>query len=542
MNRNAHLSPHLLEEEDSRCRKPCVIAVVRPACGQGKLPAMDAPPMHYGTGCTASPTLLLPGSGVRNSPGLRRAGSRDTSRRSVASSVIKPWYTSRTNSYMVSGASMGQADKDVLKVGGSTKDFSHVGASSWDSKKPMMTARSSAGRSVALSYTSYADVEDPDQHAENISAQKSHKADLLFHFDEEAQHVLERIFEDKDKTFGFEEKKKKKKENGIVAMIKSAVDDLMMPPAMRPQWEKEQAAMKKERQEEDRIKKMQAERDWQRAGGLKVHDVDEDQTAAARLMQMKKSLGEGSGERVQFDPVPMHGHREQGRFGTEPQLNIDYVRKSKFRYEGGRFSGARNGQGIQKYNDDYIYEGEWLLNQREGFASLDYPDGSLYEGQFFQSKQHGFGVLQTMDGKTYKGAWELGKKHGFGEMPDRNKGLIYSGQWFAGKRHGFGIQLDLKTGKVFAGQWEFGLKNGKGVMKEHNVSMGAIRTQMEWAKGKLVQQEPFDTLKHGTEIGEAGEYSEEGIKTTHVPCTFPTALTFSNKCVWCGSNVGGALF
>jgi len=128
MNRNAHLSPHLLEEEDSRCRKPCVIAVVRPACGQGKLPAMDAPPMHYGTGCTASPTLLLPGSGVRNSPGLRRAGSRDTSRRSVASSVIKPWYTSRTNSYMVSGASMGQADKDVLKVGGSTKDFSHVGA------------------------------------------------------------------------------------------------------------------------------------------------------------------------------------------------------------------------------------------------------------------------------------------------------------------------------------------------------------------------------------------------------------------------------
>ena len=537
MNRNAHLSPHLLEEEDSRCRKPCV----RPACGQGKLPAMDAPPMHYRTGCAASPTRSLPGSGVRNPPGLQRAGSRDTSRRPLASSVTKPWYTSRTNSYMVSGAAMGQADKDVLKLGGSTKDFSHFGASSWDSKKPIMTARSSAGRSVALSYTSYADVEDPDQHAENISAQKSHKADLLFHFDEEAQHVLERIFEDKDKTFGFEEKKKKKKENGIVAMIKSAVDDLMMPPAMRPQWEKEQAAMKKERQEEDRIKKMQAERDWQRAGGLKVDDVDEDQTAAARLMQMKKSLGEGSGERVQFDPVPLHGHREQGRFGTEPQRNIDYVRKSKFRYEGGRFGGARDGQGIQKYNDDYIYEGEWLLNQREGFASMDYPDGSLYEGQFFQSKQHGFGVLKTMDGKTYKGAWELGKKHGFGEMPDRNKGLIYSGQWVAGKRHGLGIQLDLKTGKVFAGQWEFGLKNGKGVMKEHNVSMGAIRTQMEWAKGKLVQQEPFDNLKHGTEIGEAGEYSEEENKN-HIFAVYISYGTdfFEQACVvgqQCGRHI-----
>lgn len=466
-----------------------------------------------------------------SAPGAAAGGPAPAERCADANPLLRPWYTSRTNSYMVSGVAMGQADRDVLKLGGSTANFSHFADTKSVAGKSMAgkstAARSTAGHSVQLSYTSYADVEDPDQHAENISAAKSHKADLLFHFDDEAQYVLELIYLDKDKTFGFEEKKKKKKKGGMFDFVKNFVDDLLMPPAMRPQWEKEQAALKKEKEEEERLKKMKQERDWKRAGGL-VNDEDEEKTAAFKLMEMKKSLGKGSGERIPFDAVPVNGYREQGRFGSVPQRNIEYFRETKFKYEGERFNSQRDGWGTQGYNDGYAYDGDWLLNQRQGFGSLDYPDGSLYEGQFYENQQHGFGVLKGMDGKHYKGAWEKGKKHGFGEMPDRKKGLIFSGQWFAGKRHGFGIQLDIKTGAVYAGQWEYGLKHGVGVMKEWNVSAGAIRTQMWWEKGKLVKQEKYDALTHGTEVGEAAMWAAHYSKE----CAMDAELTVAQKIVY----------
>ena len=460
-------------------------------------------------------------------------GASAAERCAGANPLLRPWYTSRTNSYMVSGAAMGQANKDVLQLGGSTAgNFSHFADTKSVAGKSM-AGKSTAGKSirpapsVQLSYTSYADMEDPDDHAENVSVAKSRKNDLLYHFDEEAQHVLELIYLDKDKTFGFEEKKKKKKKNGLMDMIIAAIDDVLLPPAMRPQYEKEQAALKKEREEEERLKKLQKERDWKRAGGL-VADDDEEKSAAARLMKMKKALGEGSGERIPFEAVPVHGYREQGRSGCVPQRNVEYFRELKFKYEGGRFNSQRDGWGTQVYNDEYAYEGDWLLNLRQGFGSLDYPDGSLYEGQFYESMQHGFGVLKGTDGKHYKGAWERGKKHGFGEMPDRKKGLIFSGQWLAGKRHGFGIQLDVKTGAVYSGQWEYGLKHGAGVMKEWNASAGAIRTQMWWEKGKLVKKAPYDALTHGTEIGEtamwAAHYSKE--------CAMDAELTVAQKIMY----------
>ena len=494
------------------------------------LPARDAPPMHYGSANELeAPTRTEESTEKREECGSRSAMRPDTMlsspvpldvtdgiRQKAAPDppLLRPWYTSRNNSYTVAGAAMGQADRDILKLGASTKsNFSHFGDTKSVAGGAAKSVKSSAAASgITLSYTSYADVEDGDAGDETVSNTKARKADLLFHFDEEAQYVLELIYEDKDKTFGFEDKKKKKKKGGIVKFIKNAVDDLLLPPAMRPQWEKEQAAMKKEKEEEDRMKKLKAERDWKRAGGLKEDD-DEDKTAAARLLDMKKALGEGTGERMTFDPVPIHGYREQGRFGCVPQRNVDYIRKTKFQYDGGRFGGQRDGLGTQAYNDDYVYEGDWILNQRQGFGSLDYPDGSLYEGQFFEGKQHGLGVLRTKDGKTYKGEWKLAKKHGFGEMPDKKKGLIFSGQWAAGKRHGFGIQLDLKSGQIYAGQWEFGLKHGEGVVKQRHESMGTVRTRLEWNKGKLIRQEPYDALIHGTEVGEAAmwasHYSKE---------------------------------
>lgn len=480
------------------------------------LPVRDAPPMHYG------PANEVNARREENekdecSKSHHRPAEHIVRDKAPENPLLRPWYTSRSNSYTVSGAAMGQADRDILKLGASTKsNFSHFADTksvAGGAAKSVASKKSAAASGITLSYTSYADVEDDAQHDENVSNAKARKSDLLFHFDEEAQYVLELIYEDKDKTFGFEvEKKNKKKKNGIVAMIKTAVDDLLLPPAMRPQWEKEQAAMKKEKEEDERMKKLKAERDWKRAGGLKEDD-DEDKTAAARLLDMKKALGEGTGERMDFDPVPIHGYREQGRFGCIPQRNIDYIRRTKFQYDGGRFGGQRDGLGTQTYNDDYVYDGDWILNQRQGFGSLDYPDGSLYEGQFFEGKQHGLGVLRTKDGKTYKGEWELAKKHGFGEMPDEKKGLIFSGQWVSGKRHGFGIQLDLKTGQIYAGRWEFGLKHGEGVMKQRHESMGTVRTRMEWQKGKLIRQEPYDALIHGTEVGEAAmwasHYSKE---------------------------------
>ena len=431
--------------------------------------------------------------------------------------LLKPWYTSRTQSYIVSGARMGQANKDVLNLGISTKgNFSHFSDTGGNPAKPIAggKAMSTAGRSRALSYTTYDDDDtggggNDDDIASNA---KTYKTDLLVHFDHEAEHVLDLIHKDANKTFGFEVQKKKKKRNLIMAKIEEIWNDLLLPPAMRPQFEKEQAALKKEREEEARMAKLKSERDWQRAGGLKTDDDDE-KSAAARLLKMKKELGEGQGERMEFEAVPVNGYREQGRFGSVPQRNLEYIRKTKFVYKGERWGGMRDGQGTQTFSDDYMYAGEWVMNQREGFGSLEYPDGSLYEGQFYRNEQHGFGVLKTKDGKIYKGAWELGKKHGFGEMPDKKKGLIFSGQWAAGKRHGFGIQLDLKTGDVYSGQWELGLKHGLGIMKQHNASFGAIRTFMDWNRGKMIRQEPYDILKHGTECSEASmwaaHYSKE---------------------------------
>ena len=68
---------------------------------------------------------------------------------------------------------------------------------------------------------------------------------------------------------------------------------------------------------------------------VKYHN--EEKTAAFKLMEMKKSLGKGSGERIPFDAVPVNGYREQGRFGSVPQRNIEYFRETKFKYEGERF-------------------------------------------------------------------------------------------------------------------------------------------------------------------------------------------------------------
>ena len=240
-----------------------------------------------------------------------------------------------------------------------------------------MTAKTnrtvSSGKSK-LSYTIYADVNDADQAAEHLSATKQRKVDMLYEFDEEAQYVLDLIYEDKDKTFGFEVQKKKKKMSALFSKFSEIVNDLLLPPAMRPQWEKEQAALKREKEEEARLKKLKAERDWKRAGGLK-DDVEEEQTAAGRLAAMRKALGEGSGHRMEFERAPINGPRTNGRFGTVPQRNVDYFREENFRYEGTQFGGQRDGEGTQWYNDGYRYEGDWSFNMRQGFGSLDYPDG-----------------------------------------------------------------------------------------------------------------------------------------------------------------------
>ena len=140
------------------------------------------------------------------------------------------------------------------------------------------------------------------------------------------------IYEDKDKTFGFEVQKKKKKKSAFFSKVSEIVNDLLLPPAMRPQWEKEQAALKREKEEEARLKKLKAERDWKRAGGLK-DDVEEEQTAAGRLAAMRKALGEGSGHRMEFERAPINGPRTNGRFGTVPQRNVDYFREENFRYD-----------------------------------------------------------------------------------------------------------------------------------------------------------------------------------------------------------------
>ena len=141
-----------------------------------------------------------------------------------------------------------------------------------------MTAKTnrtvSSGKSK-LSYTIYADINDADQAAEHLSATKQRKVDMLYEFDEEAQYVLDLIYEDKDKTFGFEVQKKKKKKSALFSKFSEIVNDLLLPPEMRPQWEKEQAALKREKEEEARLKKLKAERDWKRAGGLK-DDVEEE--------------------------------------------------------------------------------------------------------------------------------------------------------------------------------------------------------------------------------------------------------------------------
>ena len=307
--------------------------------------------------------------------------------------VYRPWYTSRTNSYMISGTAMGYGGKaaDPLNLSGGAanaspakqQNFSHLNDTRSTAGKSMggqsmaMTAKTnrtvSSGKSK-LSYTIYADINDADQAAEHLSATKQRKVDMLYEFDEEAQYVLDLIYEDKDKTFGFEVQKKKKKKSALFSKFSEIVNDLLLPPEMRPQWEKEQAALKREKEEEARLKKLKAERDWKRAGGLK-DDVEEEQTAAGRLAAMRKALGEGSGHRMEFERAPINGPRTNGRFGTVPQRNVDYFREENFRYEGTQFGGQRDGEGTQWYNDGYRYEGDWSFNMRQGFGSLDYPDG-----------------------------------------------------------------------------------------------------------------------------------------------------------------------
>lgn len=100
--------------------------------------------------------------------------------------VYRPWYTSRTNSYMISGTAMGYGGKaaDPLNLSGGAanaspakqQNFSHLNDTRSTAGKSMggqsmaMTAKTnrtvSSGKSK-LSYTIYADVNDADQAAED---------------------------------------------------------------------------------------------------------------------------------------------------------------------------------------------------------------------------------------------------------------------------------------------------------------------------------------------------------------------------------------
>jgi hypothetical protein len=115
-----------------------------------------------------------------------------------------------------------------------------------------------------------------------------------------------------------------------------------------------------------------------------------------------------------FSDDQFHGHGE-------------YIHKESKRVFRGRYVMGHRIEGIMKYSDGSVYEGGWYSGKRQGKGVYRFSDGSKFKGEFVDDQMSGYGQLIWSDGSRFVGEFQRGRRHGKGKEYDERGRIRYEG-------------------------------------------------------------------------------------------------------------------
>ncbi|OMJ78706.1 hypothetical protein SteCoe_21426 [Stentor coeruleus] len=264
---------------------------------------------------------------------------------------------------------------------------------------------------------------------------------------------------------------------------------------------------------------------------LSSEDFEETKSIKKRVDLSKiillQATWRGYSARKKISLVPSRSKLEDEGENSEnsTEMSIKITKSQLKKYKGDLVGRARQGQGMQIWEDGSKYDGTWEDNIPNGHGTYCDLYGDIYTGLFLQGRANGFGTLTKKEGGVYSGNWVLdspkgkglkyiqggnvyigdfdhGRKSGYGELTyingDKYKGFFKNGQF-----HGFGVFL-WKTGKSYSGNWENGKRAGFGLFTYPNQRKYTGFFEYNKRHGFGVVTLPDGTEKQG--IWEKGRY------------------------------------
>ncbi|XP_058851883.1 radial spoke head 10 homolog B [Acipenser ruthenus] len=203
----------------------------------------------------------------------------------------------------------------------------------------------------------------------------------------------------------------------------------------------------------------------------------------ATLLAVGENLSELSSSPDESQP-PVTEQNTEPEFYEEPILTLLVVE----RYEGEKFHGLYEGEGIAYFQGGNVYKGMFSEGLMHGRGTYTWADGVTYEGDFAVNVPMGRGAYTWPDGSSYEGEVHNGIRHGLGTYRCGSKPVSYIGQWNQGKRHGKGaIYFNQDGNSWYEGDWVNNIKEGWGIRwySSGNVYEGQWKNNLRHGEGRM---------------------------------------------------------
>ena len=162
-------------------------------------------------------------------------------------------------------------------------------------------------------------------------------------------------------------------------------------------------------------------------------------------------------------------------------------------YEGEFKNGKKSGRGIYRWPDGLVYEGEFYNDWINGSGTLELP-GAVFEGTWVDGARNGPGVDIFDDGGRFEGEYVKGKRSGHG-IETFSDGSSKEGVW---------KDLDLLHGKMIEVGQEEGFRFEVTIQNHQEVSCSILLPD-----GTLYEGSKEGELFKGTKISTDGTRNQE---------------------------------